>query len=42
MKLSWRYPDPSAATGTEEERLAAFGKVRDGIRARVAVLAARL
>src|SRR5207253_4193120 len=24
MKLSWRFPDPSAATGTEAERLAAF------------------
>jgi arsenate reductase len=42
MKLSWRYPDPSAAKGTDLERLAAFRKVRDGIRARVAVLAARL
>jgi len=42
MKLSWRFPDPSAATGTDEERLAAFRKVRDGIRARVAVLARRM
>ena len=42
MKLSWRYPDPSAATGTDEERIAAFRKVRDGIRARVALLAQRM
>jgi arsenate reductase len=42
MKLSWRFPDPSAAGGTEEERLAAFIKVRDGIRARVGVLAERM
>jgi len=42
MKLSWRFPDPSAATGTEEERLVAFRKVRDGIRARVGVLAQRM
>ena len=42
MKLSWRFPDPSAATGTDEERLAAFRKVRDGIQARVRLLAKRL
>jgi arsenate reductase len=42
LKLSWRFPDPSAATGTDEERLAAFRKVRDGIRARVALLAQRM
>ena len=42
MKLSWRYADPSAAKGTDEARLAAFRKVRDGIRARVAVLAERM
>ncbi len=42
MKLSWRFPDPSAAKGTYEERLAAFRNVRNGIRARVAVLAHRL
>ena len=42
MKLSWRFPDPSAATGTEEEQLAVFRKVRDGIRSRVEVLAKRL
>ena len=42
IKLSWRFPDPSAATGTDEERLAVFRKVRDGIRSRVEVLAKRL
>jgi arsenate reductase len=42
MKLSWRFPDPSAATGTEEQKLAVFRKVRDGIRSRVDVLAKRL
>jgi arsenate reductase len=42
MKLSWRFPDPSAASGTDEERLAAFRRVRDGIRARVALLAKRI
>lgn len=41
VKLSWRFPDPSLAAGTDEERLAAFRTVRDGIRSRVAVLAKR-
>ena len=31
----WGFPDPSAATGTEEERLAVFRRVRDAIGARV-------
>ena len=42
VKLSWRFPDPSKATGTEEEQLDAFRRVRDGIRSRVRVLAQRL
>src|SRR5216110_1192067 len=42
MRLSWRFPDPSAAGGTEDEQLAVFRKVRDGIRSRVDVLAKRL
>ena len=42
LKLSWRFPDPSAATGSEEERLAVFRKVRDGIGSRVRVLAERI
>jgi arsenate reductase (thioredoxin) len=31
----WGFPDPSAATGAEEQRLAAFRQVRDGIAARI-------
>ena len=31
----WGFPDPSAVTGTEEERLAAFRQVRDAIAARI-------
>jgi len=42
MRLSWRFPDPSAAGGDEGEQLAAFRRVRDGIRARVEALARRL
>ena len=42
MKLSWHFPDPSAATGTHDERLATFRAVRDGIRSQVELLAARL
>jgi arsenate reductase len=31
----WSFPDPSAATGTEEERLAVFLQVRDAIVLRI-------
>lgn len=31
----WGFPDPSAATGTEEERLAVFRQVRDAIATRL-------
>src|SRR5713226_3966285 len=31
----WSFPDPSAATGSEEERLAVFRRVRDAIAARI-------
>jgi arsenate reductase len=31
----WSFPDPSAATGTEEERLAVFRRVRDAIATRI-------
>ncbi len=31
----WGFPDPSAVTGTEEERLAAFRRVRDALAARI-------
>jgi protein-tyrosine-phosphatase len=42
MKLRWSYPDPALAGGDEEQRLAAFRTVRDGIEKRVRSLAARL
>jgi arsenate reductase (thioredoxin) len=42
LKLSWRFPDPSAAAGSDEEQLAVFRRVRDGIRKRVELLAQRL
>lgn len=42
LHLEWSFPDPSAATGTEEERLAAFRIVRDGIFDRVRALAREL
>jgi arsenate reductase len=31
----WSFPDPSKATGTEEEQLATYRAVRDAIRARI-------
>src|SRR5690242_14876014 len=31
----WSFPDPSAVTGSEEERLASFRSVRDAIAARI-------
>jgi arsenate reductase len=31
----WGFPDPSAATGSEEERLAVFRQVRDAIAAQI-------
>ena len=34
-RLHWSFEDPSKAEGTEEERLAVFRRVRDGIRDRV-------
>jgi arsenate reductase len=42
MRLSWRFPDPSAATGSETDRLEAFRRVRDGIRSRVRLFARRM
>ena len=33
--LHWSFDDPSAATGTEEQRLAVFRRVRDEIGARI-------
>ena len=37
-KLHWPLPDPAKATGTEEERLAAFRAVRDELSARLVTL----
>ena len=34
-RLHWSFEDPSKAEGSEEQRLAAFRSVRDGIRDRV-------
>ena len=34
-RLHWSFPDPSRIEGDEEERLAAFRKVRHEIRARI-------
>jgi arsenate reductase len=34
-RLHWSFEDPSAATGTEDERLAVFRRVRDAIDARL-------
>jgi arsenate reductase len=34
-RLHWSFPDPSRATGTEEERLAVFRRVRDQIEKRL-------
>ncbi len=34
-QIHWGFPDPSAATGTEEERLTVFRQVRDAIAARI-------
>jgi arsenate reductase len=42
LKLSWRFPDPSAASGTRDDQLEVFRHVRDGIRKRVALLARRM
>ncbi|HEV2249586.1 MAG TPA: arsenate reductase ArsC [Candidatus Limnocylindria bacterium] len=42
VQLRWTVPDPALARGTDDERLAAFRLVRDGIGRRVRALAARL
>ncbi|WIG59633.1 MAG: Arsenate reductase thioredoxin-coupled, LMWP family [Ktedonobacterales bacterium] len=34
-QVHWGFPDPSAATGTEEQRLIVFRAVRDAIAARI-------
>jgi len=35
-RLHWSFPDPSRASGTDEERLAVFRRVRDQIEERLA------
>jgi arsenate reductase len=35
QRLHWSFPDPSRASGTEEERLVVFRRVRDQIQARL-------
>jgi arsenate reductase len=42
LKLRWKVPDPSAARGSEAERLEVFRRVRDSIRSRVRLLADRV
>lgn len=42
LKIRWKLPDPSAARGTEAERLAVFRGIRDSIRTHVRLLADRL
>jgi len=34
-RLHWSFPDPSRATGTDDEQLAVYRAVRDAIRARI-------
>jgi arsenate reductase len=34
-RLHWSFQDPSRATGTEDQRVGAFRRVRDQIRTRV-------
>ena len=34
-RIHWSFEDPSAAVGTEEERVAVFRRVRDAIAARL-------
>lgn len=34
-QLHWSFPDPSKATGSEEEQLAVYRNVRDAIRERI-------
>ena len=34
-RLHWSFPDPSALTGTDEEKMAGVRKIRDEIRAKI-------
>ena len=40
QRLHWSFPDPSRATGTEEEQLAVYRRVRDAVLVRVQALIA--
>jgi len=40
-RLHWSFEDPSAAAGSEEQRLAVFRRVRDEIKARIETWLAR-
>ena len=42
LQLRWKFADPALARGTDDERLAAFRTIRDGIEKRVRALVARL
>ena len=42
LKLRWKLLDPSAARGTEAQRLEVFRGIRDSIRSRVRLLADRI
>jgi arsenate reductase len=42
LRLRWKVPDPSAARGTEAERLEVFRRARDTIGSRVRLLADRM
>jgi arsenate reductase len=35
QRLHWSFPDPSGASGTEDEQLAVYRQVRDAIHARI-------
>jgi arsenate reductase len=35
QRIHWSFDDPSAATGTDEQRLRAFRNVREGIQQRL-------
>lgn len=41
QRLHWSFEDPSAAGGSEAERLAAFRRIRDEIAGRIAAFAGR-
>ena len=36
-RLHWPFEDPAAAVGTDEERLAVFRRIRDGIKKKIEV-----